>query len=121
MSGSTVIHPLSRLPDGTWSVSEQTEQTDSASHPLPNASFVIDSKTGRRCKANGDKLKEVLSPASENAEKGRYLWVTAGEKGAKCVVDITGNRIGRVDWPSKAGKVEQVAVVQKNGEQASYL
>lgn len=48
--------------------------------------------------------------------KGASFWVTAGAKGVKCVVDITGERIGRADWPSKAGRIENVVIVRKNSE-----
>lgn len=42
------------------------------------------------------------------------FWVVAGAKGAKSVLDVTGERIGRAEWPGKAGKVEGVVVVKKN-------
>lgn len=119
-SGSTDIYAMSRSPDGSWSISDQTEHAEGSSNPLPDASFVIDSKNGRRCKADGNGLITAMNPTSDPT-KGRYLWITAGTKGARCVVDITGDRLGRVEWPSKAGKVEKVSFVQKNGEMVFVL
>ncbi|KAI0705856.1 lethal giant larvae like, C-terminal-domain-containing protein [Cytidiella melzeri] len=113
MSGSTMIYNVLRSPDGTWSVSDQTEHTDSSSQPLPHASFVLESRNGRICKAERDGLVSALNP-NPSVARGRYFWVTAGAKGVKCVVNITGDRIGRAEWPSKAGKVEKVCVIQKN-------
>lgn len=116
MSDATDIYTISRSSDGAWSVSDQRERTEAVNSPLPGGSFVIEAKNGRRCKAERNALMTALSPNPTEAVKGRYLWVSAGARGVKCVVDITGDRIGRADWPSKAGKVQQVCVIEKNGE-----
>ena len=39
----------------------------------------------------------------------------AGEKGAKCVSGINGERIGKVEWGSKVGAVQAVQIVEKMG------
>lgn len=115
ISGSTSIYSLSRAADGSWAVNPTPENTDTVSQPLPDASFVIDTRTGNRCRANRSGLSAALSASSEDLEKGKVFWVCAGAKGARCTVDINGERIGRVEWPSKLGKVERVSVIQKSG------
>ena len=119
-SGSTDIYVMLRAPDGSWSVNDKAEpeHAEGVASPLPDASFVIYSKSGRSCKADGNGLITSMNPTAEST-KGRYLWITAGAKGAKCVVDITGERIGRIEWPSKTGKVERVSIVRKSGKTQS--
>ncbi|KAI0093981.1 lethal giant larvae like, C-terminal-domain-containing protein [Irpex rosettiformis] len=112
-SGSTDIYVILRSSDGIWSVNDQTEHAEGPSSPLPEGSFVIDSKSGRSCKADGNGLIATMNPTAE-LTKGRYLWVTAGTRGARCVVDITGEKLGRVEWPNKGSKVERVSIVHKN-------
>jgi syntaxin-binding protein 5 len=115
-SGNTTIHALSRSSSGAWAVSEHRETTEGISHAIPRASFVLDAKNGAHRKADRSGLAEVIHSDAEDARKGTSFWVTAGAKGAKCAVDITGERIGRAEWPSKTGKVERVVVIKKNSE-----
>ena len=72
-------------------------------------------KTGKTQGAEGRTLGAALTASSEDLVKGKTFWICAGVKGVRCVVDVTGERIGRAEWPSKLGKVDRVAVVQKNG------
>lgn len=113
-SGATTIYPLSRSADGVWAASTQRETTEGVSHAIRDASFVIGTKLGAPSRADRAGLAEVIHSSAEDAVKGASFWVTAGAKGVKCVVDITGERIGRADWPSKAGRIENVVIVRKN-------
>lgn len=88
---------------------------------MGGASFVIDAKSGNRWRANRAGLASALSASDDDLEKGKIFWVSAGVKGVRCVVDITGERLARVEWPSKFGKVERVAIVQKNGESVAKV
>ena len=114
-SGFTGIFTLTRVEDGSWLVNPIPENTDTVAQPFPDGSFVLDAKSGRKCRANRGGLGAALSASSEDLEKGKTFWICAGVKGARCVVDITGERIARVEWPSKLGKVDRVSVIQKNG------
>lgn len=109
----TTIYSLSRSTAGAWSVSEHRETTDGVSHAIPDTSFVLDPKQGAPRKADRVGLAEVIHSSAEEAVKGTSFWITAGAKGVKCVVDITGERIGRAEWPGKIGKVEKVVIVRK--------
>lgn len=114
-SGQATIFTLIRTPDGIWSVSPTPETSDTVSQPFSGGSFVVDTRTGNQCRANRGGLGAALSASPEDVEKGKAVWVCAGVKGARSVVDITGERVGRVEWSSKFGKVERVSLVQKNG------
>ncbi|KAI0081067.1 hypothetical protein K474DRAFT_1656898 [Panus rudis PR-1116 ss-1] len=112
-SGATSIYTVYRTAEGSWAVKDMPAKTDAVPHPLPNSSIVIDSKTGYRCSANRNGLSSVLAPPPDIDQK-KTLWINAGSKGVRCVVDITGEKIGKADWGSKLGKVERIEVVQKN-------
>lgn len=124
-SGSSVVYSLLRAQNSSWMVKESTEAADAMSHPLPGGSVVIDSRTGNRWKANRNGLATVMASLPEDSSHSegarKTIWVTAGAKGVKCVVNVTGERVERVDWSSKAGKVERVEVIHKNGMSIACL
>ena len=112
-SSTTTIHTVIRSQAGSWAVKALPEKTEAASHPFPRGSIVIDVK-GRPCKADRKGLTVALSPPADTSEIKRSIWISAGAKGVRCAADITGERMGRIEWGNKIGKVEQVEVVQKN-------
>ncbi|GJE89618.1 hypothetical protein PsYK624_057220 [Phanerochaete sordida] len=113
-SGATTIYALSRTASGIWSVGTGPETTEGVAHAIPRASFVLEVRNGARRGADGLGLLEALHGDATDAKKGAFFWVVAGAKGAKAVLDVTGERIGRAEWPGKAGRVESVVVVRKN-------
>lgn len=119
-SGFTTIFALARTPDGIWSLSDARETTEGVAHALPGASYVLDLKTGAHRAADRAGLVEVMHTVPEDAAKGTACWVVAGARGVKTVLDITGERIARAEWPGKAGKVENVAVVKKNSRSPEW-
>lgn len=112
-SGDTTIFTIERSQSGVWEVRENPETTEGFSNPIPGGSVVIDIK-GNKYKADRNGLAAAL--AGGEVERKRSIWINAGAKGVKCVGDITGDRLGKVEWGSKVGKVEQIAIVQKNGK-----
>lgn len=112
-SGSTTVLTISRSQSGAWDVQDSLETTDGSSNPIQGGSVVIDTK-GNPYKADRSGL--AVSLASGDVERKRSIWISAGAKGVKCVGDITGERLGKTEWGSKVGKVEQVAVVRKNSK-----
>ncbi|KAH8099770.1 lethal giant larvae like, C-terminal-domain-containing protein [Cristinia sonorae] len=113
-SGSSTIYTLIRSQSGSWTVKNSPESAEATSHPIPGGSIVIDGKNGNRCRANRGGLATALASSLEDTEVRKTVWISAGAKGVKCTVNITGERIERVDWGSKVGKVERVEVVHKN-------
>ncbi|KZP28851.1 hypothetical protein FIBSPDRAFT_816652 [Athelia psychrophila] len=110
-SGRTQVFTLKRASNLVWGVEEAVVELETAPHPL--ASFIIDAKTGARVKV--DKSSCAAYGEIEIVGAPRCMWVTAGAKGAKCFVDVDGERIGKVEWGSKVGAVETVQVVEKSG------
>ena len=116
-SGSATIYTLSRSKSGAFTVSDSPApvSVDTASHPLPSGSFVIDAKTGARVTADRQGLAAVIEASSGQDVGRRVMWVSTGTKGARCVADLDGEKLGSVSWPSKAGTVVGVDIVEKNG------
>ncbi|KAI0783299.1 lethal giant larvae like, C-terminal-domain-containing protein [Abortiporus biennis] len=112
-SGSATFYSVTRSSTGTWEVKEPHEFTEATSHPL-SESIVIDAKTGVRCKANRDGLSIALNPPAPE-ERRRTIWISAGAKGVKCTADLSGEKLGKIDWPatSKVGQVIRVEVIKK--------
>ncbi|GBE77562.1 hypothetical protein SCP_0104400 [Sparassis crispa] len=112
-SGAASIYTLSRAPDGSWSVSNHPEATDGVTHPVPGGSVILDIKTGARLRASRSALAATFSGEPDTERK--CLWVCAGAKGARCVADVNGDKIAKVEWGSKIGTVRQVEIVEKSG------
>lgn len=95
---------------------------DAVAKPLPgDTSVVLDARSGARCRANRNGLAAALATPDgdaaeevEEARRRRCVWVYAGAKGARCVADVDGERIAKVDWGSKGGAVRRVAVIEKS-------
>lgn len=75
---------------------------------------MLDANTGAPMKANRSGLAASLQ--SSSGDNVHCLWVTTGAKGVRCILDITGERVGKADWGSKVGGVESVQVIEKNGQ-----
>ena len=112
-SGSTEVLTLTR--SGTppiWGISQKPAYVRGISDPLPEASFVLDSKTGGRRGATGSLLAasyDLQAPTSPT------LFVTVGEKGVRSYAGIAGDRIGKADWGIRAGNAVAAQVVQRMG------
>lgn len=112
LSGLTQIFTLSN-PGGPWSVSGDPAIVDAVANPLPQGSFVLDSKTGGQWKADRGRLSASLS--STPTGDAPPLFVTVGAKGVRCLGRINGERISKADWGSRVGNVEGVQVVERMG------
>ncbi|KAG7099718.1 hypothetical protein E1B28_001536 [Marasmius oreades] len=109
-SGSSFLYTLTQTPpDSLWSISGDPVKIDTPSNPLPGGLFVIDAKSGARCLAERRRL--VSPPPFE----GHVLFIAAGTEGVRCHLDITGDRLGKTDWSSKAGQVLTTQIVEKLG------
>ncbi|KAJ8494736.1 hypothetical protein ONZ45_g13123 [Pleurotus djamor] len=112
-TGATEIFTLTKSQIGAWSCKDSDIQTtDSVDDPIPTGSFVIDLKNGAILGATSSKLSTISrSPTG-------CLWVVCGAKNAKCIVDITGDQVGKARWNTKSGLVNDVQIVEKNGSRA---
>jgi hypothetical protein len=87
--------------------------------PLNSGIFVLDAYTGASCKADKAHLTVALeSKATPKVpeETIRCLLLVVGAKGARCLADLSEERIAKVDWGQKAGHVVRAQVVERNGD-----
>lgn len=79
---------------------------------------MLDAHTGARCKA--DKAHLTVAVESKGSPKApeegiKCLVLIVGAKGARCLADLSDERIARVEWGHKAGNVVHAQVVERNG------
>lgn len=77
---------------------------EGAADPVNNGLFVIDSKTGAPWRGERPGAKPLL--------------VSVGGRGARCTLDVTGERVGKAEWGSRFGAAGSAAVVEKLGSRA---
>ncbi|KAL5519337.1 SRO7 [Sanghuangporus vaninii] len=123
-SGNVRVFTLSQTSSGEWRV-EDVQKLEGADNPLPRGTFILQAKTGASRSASRATFREALqggaSPSlvtRDPKDDGSHcFWVSAGEKGVKCHVNITGGRAGKIDW-GRGKKIECVQVVTRNGSHA---
>lgn len=94
--------------DHVWS-SSGDKKFEAAPDPLPGSGFVMKLKTGTRCVANRSMLNSI-----QDHENSQVIFVSAGTKSVRCILDVTGDRIGKADWATN-GTVQSVQVVERLG------
>lgn len=113
-SGLAQIINLGRSSGSTsWVIDGDILETETLPSPIPCGSFVIDANNGGPLKADRRGLGAALRAPSDTHSQS--LWITTGAKGVRSIVNITGERVGKADWGTKAGVVESVQIVEKNG------
>ncbi|KAF7307215.1 WD40 containing SNARE-dependent exocytosis protein [Mycena indigotica] len=114
-SGATELLTLSR-PSNVWQVEQEIKKVDGAPHPIPGGTFILDAKKGNILHATRERLAQSFNPTAPDAN---CILVSAGAKGARCIANLCGSRISKVEWPTKGGAtVTCVQVVEKMGSQA---
>ncbi|KAI0778696.1 lethal giant larvae like, C-terminal-domain-containing protein [Trametes elegans] len=112
-SGATSVFTLVHSAPSAWSVAQPPLVLDGPARPIPGALFVLDAKTGARCGATRSGLAAVLQADSAPDDGKRYVWVAAGGKGVRSVLNVNGERVAKVEWGSKVGTVQHVEVVER--------
>lgn len=91
-----------------WGVAGEIIDFRGVSDPLPEGSFVLDSKTGKNRGATGSLF--ALSYHGELCPSPS-IFITVGHKGARSYADITGERIGKADWGIRGGNAVAAQIV----------
>ncbi|KAL5494875.1 SRO7_1 [Sanghuangporus weigelae] len=123
-SGNVRVFTLSQTSSGEWRV-EDVQKLEGADNPLPRGTFILQAKTGTSRSASRATFREALQGGAgpsivtrDSKDDGAHcFWVSAGEKGVKCHVNVTGGRAGKVDW-GRGKKIECVQVITRNGSHA---
>jgi hypothetical protein len=86
----------------------------------PDSSIVIEINTGFRCKADNHGMMTAMDPDVVGGKRGEkhWAWIIAGAKSVRVNLDVTGDRLSRVEWPVKAGTVVEVKMVERTDASA---
>lgn len=110
-SGQTAIYTLKYGAQSTWSVDPHPVAAEASPHPIPGGSFILDAKKGYPLRADRKGLASVLQPEQAGDSPNKCIWVSAGAKGTRCMLNVNGERVSRIEWGSKVGTVVHVEVV----------
>ncbi|KAF9245858.1 lethal giant larvae like, C-terminal-domain-containing protein [Melanogaster broomeanus] len=114
-SGTTHIYKIARSQGSAAFSIASIVTTETLPGQLPRCSYVLDSQTGALLRANGAGLAASLQ--SPGARANGCVWVTVGATGARCTADITGDRVGKVDWNRKR-QVLNAQIIERNSSRA---
>ncbi|KAI0334428.1 hypothetical protein GY45DRAFT_1334312 [Cubamyces sp. BRFM 1775] len=112
LSGNTSVYTLAHEASSAWSVKQAALAVEIPGRPIAGGCFVLEAKTGTRCRADRQGLATVLHPDSAGEGK-KYVWVAVGSKGVRCTLNVNGERIAKADWGSKVGTVQRAEIVEK--------
>ncbi|TFK95007.1 hypothetical protein K466DRAFT_579508 [Polyporus arcularius HHB13444] len=110
-SGQTTVYTLRYDAPSTWSVDPHPVAAEAPAHLIPGGSFVLEAKKGHTLRADRKGLASVLQPGQAADSSGKCIWVAAGAKGVRCMLDVNGERVARIEWGNKVGTVVHVEVV----------
>jgi hypothetical protein len=114
-SGNTQVFKIIRDPESSlYDFAKDVTRAEGLPNVMQGGSFVIDSQKGTTLRA--DRSRFAASLQTRNSNPAHCFWVTASAKGARCMLDISGERISKVEWNSKKNKVGHVQVIEKNSE-----
>lgn len=112
-SGNTQVFKIIRDPESSlYDFAQDVTRVEGLPNVMQGGSFVIDSQKGTTWRA--DRSRFAASLQTKDSNPAHCLWVTANVKGARCMLDISGDRISKVEWNSKKNKVGHVQVIEKN-------
>ncbi|KAG1754961.1 lethal giant larvae like, C-terminal-domain-containing protein [Suillus paluster] len=112
-SGNTQIFKIIRDPKSSlYNFAQDVTKVEGLQNTLQGGSFVIDSQKGAPWRA--DRSRFAASLQTQDSNHDHCFWVTASTKGARCMLDISGERIAKVEWNCKKNKVGHVQVIERN-------
>lgn len=114
-SGNTQVFKIIRDPDSSlYAIAQDVIRVEGPPNVIQGGSFVIDSQKGTTWRA--DRSRFAASLQTRDSNPAHCFWVTASAKGARCMLDISGERVSKVEWHNKKNKVGHVQVIEKNSE-----
>lgn len=116
-SGEAEVHTLKYSTNPiSWSVVGEPTVFKASPDPVRNAAFVLDLKTGSFLKADRERLSaSITSVKNQTPVSAQCFLVAVGTKGARSILDVTGEKIGKVEWGHKFGNVETAQVIEHMG------
>ncbi|KAH9486242.1 hypothetical protein JR316_0000306 [Psilocybe cubensis] len=95
----------------SWSIAGEPMVAKVMPDPITGGTFVLDSKSGAQCKVDRTRLGAAMK-GTNSSRDSHCILVSVGVKGARTTVDITGAKVGKVDWGNKHGSVQDARIVE---------
>jgi syntaxin-binding protein 5 len=117
-SGHAMVYTLDRQENTSKLGVISSSETEGVPSPFsdPDCSVVISAETGLKYKADGHAVRSANQAEITNGIETKHsIWINAGEKGARTMIDVTGDRLSRIEWGNKGGSVVRARVVEKSG------
>ncbi|KAF9486583.1 hypothetical protein BDN70DRAFT_846519 [Pholiota conissans] len=106
-----------------WNIAGEPAAIKAVVDPIANGTFVLDKKTGAPWKADrgrfaGSFQNVVSFDLSGRPVQPQCILVSVGAKGARSYLNITGERISKVEWGNKVGNVQTAHIIEHMGSRA---
>ena len=125
-SGAIHLLPITRA-SGSWAV-EETKASKSPPHSSlenPLASFVLDAKSGADLSATPERLQLAMhaEPGTLSTKDSdiTHLLVIVSATEARCVANLSGQKLSKVHWPQDSGEARSACVVEHAGWSPSTI
>ena len=102
----------------SWSIVGEPVSCKAVADPLPGGTFVVDTK-GVAVGADRTRLAALFRDVLPTGTP-QCLMITVGAKGARCNLNIDGDKVAKVEWGGKVGLVQSAQIVE-NLRQYSIL
>jgi hypothetical protein len=110
-SGHAEIYTLAHSGNPvSWSIVNEPVSCKAMTDPLPGGTFVVDTR-GVAVVANRVRLAASFRGVP-TTEIPQCLMITVGAKGARCNLNIDGEKVAKIEWGSKVGLVQSVQIVE---------
>ena len=125
-NGDVRIFTVSRSQTGSFELHEEAKQPEGLERPLPRGMFVLNSKNGTSCYAstslfaNASKEPVTTAKGHSGRDETHHYWIIAGAKGVKCVANLAGGKVSKVEW-GKNQTAECVEVITRSGMSLAIL
>jgi len=94
----------------SWSIISEPVPCKAVVDPLPGGTFVVDTK-GAPVRADRVRLAASYQGGLP-AETRQSLMITVGAKGARCNLNIDGEKMGKTEWGTKVGLLQSAQIVE---------
>ena len=94
----------------SWSIIDEPVPCKAMVDPLPGGTFVVDTR-GAPIKADRVRLATSFQSVLPTGTL-QCLMITVGAKGARCNLNIDGERMAKIEWGTKVGVVQSAQIVE---------
>jgi syntaxin-binding protein 5 len=110
-SGHAEIYTLAHSGNPvSWSIVGEPVSCKAVADPLPGGTFVVDTQ-GVAVGADRTRLAALFRGVLPTGTP-QCLMITVGAKGARCNLNIDGDKVAKIEWGGKVGLVQSAQIVE---------